>query len=104
MQNRRQTDRQRITVQGRYRSGYNQYKNVTILGLSEAGCSLFDTSAKIRQGETLTLRIDTLGPFEATVIWINAAQFGVQFAKPLYGPVFDHICKNLDTPEWRPAQ
>lgn len=73
-----------------------------MLDLSETGCRFYDRRTVLKIGSALTIRIETLGPFDATVRWIEQDVVGVQFARPLYGPVFEHIRDTLDNSSWRP--
>ena len=98
----RHSVRHRVTVQGQCRSAAGQRTDVSVVDLSDTGCRLFSPRTRLKIGETITLKIEALGPFVATVIWSVDGLFGVRFANRLYGPIFDHIRTVLDTPRWRP--
>ncbi|WP_324260796.1 PilZ domain-containing protein [Altererythrobacter sp. H2] len=86
-----------ISVPGRYRTGSGVAKDVDILDLSETGCRFFDRFGRMIAGTEISLRIGAIGPVIATVRWCRQQVVGVEFEKPLYGPVFEHIRDELDT-------
>ncbi len=100
--NDRQSSRHEVTILGHYRAGSGLKREVTMMDLSDSGCRFYDRRTVLKKDAAITIRIDTLGPFDATVRWIDGDLIGVQFAKPLYGPVFEHIRDTLDNSDWRP--
>lgn len=97
----RGTSRHRVTILGEYRSGSGLKRKVTMLDLSEAGCRFYDRRTVLKVDAPITIRIESLGPFDASVKWIDQDTIGVQFARPIYGPVFEHIRDTLDNSNWR---
>ncbi len=91
----RSDDRKSLSIWGRYRTGSGLRRDVPIKDLSESGCRFYDKFSSLLPGMELTLRIETIGPFPATVQWQDAGYVGVQFHQRLYGPTFDHICQRL---------
>ncbi len=87
----RKNDRHAIEVWGQYRMSTGVRRDVPIKDLSETGCRFYDRFSSLQPGAEITLRIETLGPFGATVRWQEGGYVGVEFASRLYGPTFDHI-------------
>jgi len=87
----RRDDRHPIEVWGQYRVSTGVRRDVPIKDLSETGCRFYDRFSGLLPGTDITLRIETLGPFAATVRWQEDSYVGVEFANRLYGPTFDHI-------------
>lgn len=87
----RKETRHPLDVWGHYRSGAGIRRDVPIKDLSETGCRFYDKFSSLLPGAEITLRIETLGPFQATVRWQEGGYVGVEFAHRLYGPTFDHI-------------
>lgn len=87
----RQSDRHPLEVWGHYRTPAGGRRDVPLKDLSENGCRFFDKFSSLLPGAEITLRIETLGPFPATVRWQEDGYVGVEFAHRLYGPTFDHI-------------
>lgn len=98
----RKSPRHSVTIIGHYRSGSGLKRQVTMIDLSETGCRFYDRRSVLRVDSALALRIQTLGPFDATVRWMTADMIGVEFANPIYGPIFEHIRDTLDNSDWRP--
>ncbi|QDM40106.1 PilZ domain-containing protein [Altererythrobacter sp. TH136] len=87
----RRDDRHDIEVWGHYRTPNGLKRDVPVKDLSETGCRFFDKFSSLLPGAEITLRIESLGPFQATVRWQEAGYVGVEFQNRLYGPMFDHI-------------
>ena len=87
----RQDQRHPIEVWGQYRTQSGVRRDVPIKDLSETGCRFYDKFSSLLPGNEITVRIETLGPFAATVRWQEGGYVGVAFHSRLYGPTFDHI-------------
>ena len=84
-----------VEVWGHYRTPNGLKRDVPIKDLSETGCRFYDKFSSLLAGNEITLRIETLGPFPATVRWQEGGYVGAEFQHRLYGPTFDHICQRL---------
>ncbi len=87
----RKDGRHLIEVWGQYRMQSGVRRDVPIKDLSETGCRFYDKFSSLLPGAEITLKIETLGPFPATVRWQEGGYVGVEFQHRLYGPTFDHI-------------
>ncbi len=87
----RRMPRQDVKVLAKYRTGSGTQMEVRVIDISETGCRLYEKRTPLLAGAKISLRIEALGPFDAEVIWVDVDTIGIRFAKPLYGPVFDHI-------------
>ena len=85
--------RHSVTVYGKFRYNGRAY-DVPLQDLSETGCRFFDRHGSLPKDTQIRLTIGGMGPFEATVRWCKDQYVGVEFAKPIYGPVLDHIVAN----------
>jgi len=86
----RRDERHDIAIYGRFRYAGRNY-DVPLLDLSETGARFYDKYGSLESDTVLNLRIDEMGPFQATVRWRKGDYVGVQFERPLYGPVMDYI-------------
>ena len=93
--NARKAERHELAVHGNYRMRGKRH-DIFFIELSDQGCRFYDRHSPLEAEDVINLRIENLGPFEATVRWRDAKYVGVQFERPLYGPVFDHIRDKLD--------
>lgn len=100
----RNSNRHAVTIPGRYRTGSGIVREVSLVDISESGCRFYDKFCNLTLRQIISLRIENLGPFEAQVVWEDRQWVGVAFTRPVYGPVFDHIVSELDSPEWRPER
>lgn len=92
----RREARHGVAVEGRYRTGTGVPKDVSVLDISEGGCRFFDKFGRLIPGAQITVRIGAIGPIPATVRWTEGSVVGVEFDNPIYGPVLDHIRRQLD--------
>lgn len=87
----RKDERHHLEVWGQYRLPSGIRRDVPIKDLSETGCRFYDKFSALLPGAEISLRIETLGPFPATVRWQEGGYVGAEFQHRLYGPTFDHI-------------
>lgn len=91
----RATPRFDISVQGRYRTGNGIARHVPIFEISENGCRFYDRFGRLTAGAQISIKIETIGPIIATVRWCKDHIAGVEFNRPIYGPVFEFIRDKL---------
>ncbi len=91
----RRTPRFDISVQGRYRTGNGVARHVPIFEISETGCRFYDRFGRLTAGTVMSIKIETIGPLVATVRWCKDNIAGVEFERPIYGPVFEFIRDKL---------
>ena len=85
-----------VEVWGFYRTPNGGKRDVLVKDISEAGCRFFDRFSGLIPQQEIQLKIEKLGPFPAVVRWNEKGYIGVEFERPLYGPVFDHIRLKLN--------
>lgn len=93
----RQTSRQNVGIEGRYRTGSGVPRDVWITDLSKTGCRFYDKFGTMQQGKAITIKIGTVGPIPAIVRWWDNHVNGVRFEQPLHDSVYDHICAHLSS-------
>lgn len=91
----RRTPRFDISVQGRYRAGNGIARDVPIFEISETGCRFYDRFGRLTAGVQISIKIETIGPIIATVRWSKDHIAGIEFERPIYGPVFEFIRDKL---------
>ena len=91
----RAAERFEISVQGRYRTGNGVARDVPIIEISETGCRFYDRFGRLGVGVEISVKIETIGPIVCTVRWSKDHIVGVQFERPIYGPVFEFIRSKL---------
>ena len=85
-----------IQIWGKYRRGRGSATAVQLFNLSEYGCQFRGLWGRLEEGATLTLKIGSIGPINAHVVWIDGASVGIEFADPLHPSVMAHIIDNMD--------
>jgi hypothetical protein len=87
----RQQERRALSAWGRYRTGSGTPYEVLLNDISEQGCQFADKLGRLEPGRKLTIRIGTIGPIDAVVMWTRDRKVGVRFVNPLYPSVMEHI-------------
>ena len=87
--------REKIKAYGWMRFGGSSYR-VQLEDLSEQGCQFWIPRKRgLPERSEITLYIDSLGPFSASVRWSREGWIGAEFDLPVYPPVLNHMRKTL---------
>ena len=97
----RNEGRHAVEMQGRYRVGTGVSRDVVVADLSRHGCKFFDRYSNLSDGDRVSLRVGSIGPIEANVIWREGGYVGVRFCHPLHPAVLDHMVVTMDM--WTPV-
>lgn len=71
------------------RQGDHRYP-VTILDFSAEGCRL-EAPVKVTPGDPVWISLPGLKSIQGTARWVEDWTIGVEFDRPLYPAVFDHV-------------
>ncbi len=94
--------RRNINAKGSIRHGRRRHQ-VRLEDLSEQGCQFWlPLRAGLPKGAVITLYIETMGPFQATVRWYRDGWAGIEFDFPVYVPVLEHIHETFDRDSTQP--
>ena len=99
---RRKCRRKVISVPGKIRTGRGVAHHVAITDLSEGGCCAIEPGGSLTEGTAVSIRVGQLDPIDATVRWAGGGGIGLEFQRPLYGPVFEHIQAILEGSDQKP--
>lgn len=88
---RRQLPRKIISVPAQIRTGSCVPHHVAVIDLSEGGCCVIERASTLSEGSLVSIRVGRLDPIEARVRWVKDEEIGLEFQRPLYGPVFENI-------------
>jgi hypothetical protein len=89
--------RHNIKAQGTLRYARARHA-VTLEDLSEQGCQFrLPLQAGLPVGATVSIAVEGLSPFVATVRWYRNGWAGVEFDLPVYPPVLAHLQKTYTT-------
>ncbi len=89
----RQAVRQPLWLTAVCRTSTGLREDVILSDISTDGCGITLANAKVRTGQKVIIRPDTLEGLPGTVCWVIGNRAGVKFDRPLYGPVVDHLVK-----------
>lgn len=66
--------------------------------ISEVGCCFVTRATCFKVGSHVALRPGGLEGITGIVRWVKANRCGIEFSRPLYGAVFDHLCAQFAKP------
>ena len=89
--NSRRSERERIYLPATCRTSTGRKGPVMITDLTAQGCRLFLRALPVTVGLRIRVKPDTFEPLSGVVRWVRRGDAGVEFDKPLYGPVAEHI-------------
>ena len=98
-QAKRKSERVSLTAMVKLRRRGRHSFMVKVFDLSPEGCKL-EFQERPQLQETVWLKFDRLEGLEARVCWIEGLFAGVEFIRPIYKPVFEHIVRRLSY-NWR---
>lgn len=85
-----------LAVQCRTQSGLRDEGEIS--DISSEGCCLRMRGLYFRVGARLIIRPQGLEGMPGVVRWISSDLAGVEFDRPLYGPVLDHLARSYAIP------
>lgn len=78
-----------MPVQCRTHSGVRGLGEIS--DISTEGCCIRPTSLRFRVGSRVMIRPPGMEVLTGVVRWISGGVAGVEFDRPIYGPVLDHL-------------
>jgi hypothetical protein len=85
-----------LAVQCRTQSGLRDEGEIS--DISVEGCCLRMRGLYVRVGARLIMRPQGLEGMPGVVRWVSGDHAGVEFDRPIYGPVLDHLAKQHAVP------
>lgn len=72
-----------------YRSGKRM--RLPVLDISLGGCMVDSRAWSIKAGESLSIKLPSLGYQPARIVWIEGERAGIAFEELLYEPTLEHL-------------
>lgn len=89
----RRSERQPLILPARVRSRSGFLDRVMITDLSPDGCRIESRALTIHPGDLVVLRPEGLEGLGGLIRWTRGEMAGVEFERPLYGPVVEHLLR-----------
>ena len=90
MAERRKVERQKISAEVDYRSGWKAERAVAY-DLSTHGCMLHSGHGFVEAGDTILVRFTQRVAVEGKVIWQQNRTAGIEFAEPVHPLIVSHL-------------
>lgn len=87
--------RAEIACEGHFRTESGIKGRATLYDVSLEGCSFLDRDQMTKEGQRLRIWFTNVGPFKGTIRWTREDVAGMEFDKPLYVPIFEHLRDSL---------
>ena len=91
----RRSNRMPIAAKASLRLTQGTKFDVAVTNLTSEGCCIAARYLSLRTGDYVTLKLADLEYLRAIVRWSNDAMVGLEFTRPLYGPVAEHLQARL---------
>jgi hypothetical protein len=89
--NQRRGVRVGVTMAASCRTATGRQGDVVIVDLTADGCRIFTKALPLSEGLHLRIRPAQLESLPGIVRWVSRGYAGIEFDKPLYGPVAEHL-------------
>ncbi|QGN54351.1 PilZ domain-containing protein [Novosphingobium sp. Gsoil 351] len=89
----RQEVRLPVDLKSRVRTRGMKIRDVALSDISAAGCCIAIASHYVEVGQNIIIQPDTLEGLQARVCWVGDHKAGLEFARPLYPAVVEHLHK-----------
>lgn len=86
-----------MRVQCRSQSGFRDTAEIS--DISNEGCCLLMQGLHFRVGARLTIRPEGFEGLPGVVRWVRGDLAGVEFDRPLYGPIVDYMASSFPVSE-----
>lgn len=87
----RRSSRLKVVLPARVRSRSGFVDRGTISNLSAEGCRFESFALTLHAGDLIVVSPQGLEGLCARVCWVSGHSAGIEFDRPLYGPVLDHL-------------
>ena len=98
----RRSNRLQLVLPARCRSRSGFVDQVVISDLSEHGCRIDSMGLIMRVGDMVVVRPEGIEGLTGVIRWIKGHSAGIEFDRPLYAPVVEHLHRTFErflTPE-----
>jgi hypothetical protein len=89
----RRAERKAVTLPVQCRTGSGLRDTGEISDISAQGCCVRTNSLFFRVGARVVLRPEGMEGLSGSVRWITGDCAGVEFDRPIYGPIVDHLAQ-----------
>jgi len=89
----RRSERHGVVLPAKVRTCSGFLDRVTIVDLSEWGCRIESRALALRKGDLVVVRPQGIEGICARVCWVHGDAAGIEFDRPLYGPVVEHLVR-----------
>ena len=98
----RRSERKPVRLAARCRKSTGFAGAVLLSDLTPEGCCIATKGMPLKVGQHVTLRPDALEAIGGTIRWVLFNLAGIEFDRPLYGPVVEHLQQKY-APAWQVA-
>ena len=67
--------------------------DVAVTDLTVDGCSIALQGVELRQKQAVSIKLESLDFIKGRITWSSETGAGLEFERPLYGPVVEHLLR-----------
>lgn len=87
----RQNSRAPVVMNAKLRIIGGKGVDVSVIDLTADGCRIAKPSIELRVKQQVAVKLESLDYLKGCVRWSDESTAGIEFERPLYGPVFEHL-------------
>jgi hypothetical protein len=87
----RKSERKQVLILAQCRRRGGIADPVTIVDLTAEGCCISYPGSTLNAGQQVTIKPATMDGLPGTVRWVSREGAGIEFDRPLYAPVQEHL-------------
>lgn len=83
--------RDSVAMTARVRSTGGMVRDVVVTDLTAEGCCIAKPDLRLRVPQRISIKLESLEYMLGHIKWALDSTAGIQFDRPLYGPVAEHL-------------
>ena len=95
--NHRKSQRAPVTLSATCRTATGRSGDVVIVDLTAEGCRIFTRALGLSVGLQVRIRPANFEVIPGVVRWVAGGYAGIEFERPLYGPVAEHLQRGFSS-------
>jgi hypothetical protein len=87
----RQKSRAPVVMNAKLRIIGGKGMDVSVSDLTADGCCIAKPNVELRLKQQISIKLESLDYLKGSIRWASETTAGIEFERPLYGPVFEHL-------------
>jgi hypothetical protein len=93
--NARRNSRPPVSMNAKLRMNSGAKCDTAVLDLSAEGCCITSSKLGLRPSQRISIKLESLEYVHGFIKWALDSSAGIEFDRPLYGPVAEHLQRHF---------